>query len=591
MLLSLVRWLTYGLFFLGFSRTLNTRKRIEKAVFAVLILGCFESLYGLIQTYSGHDHIWWYKKTAYRGDVSGTYVNRNHFAGLMEMIMMLAAAYTAALAGGTEHREKPQVRKTYLRARLAQWLSGEQRFNKRAFVLFFGVVTGIGLIFSASRGGIIGAAGGLLCTGLFFVFRQGHRLKGLIILILFALISVYSLLIGAEYTAARFNSFDASMEVRFRYAQRALGFFRDYPLTGVGVGNFQYAYPKYQAAEDRKAGITYAHNDWVQFLGEAGLIGLLPLPGGHILLSLSIAEALEAEARPLCGLPGHCPLCGLCRHRHPLLGGFQPSHPGQLPHAQAVTAIGYSALHLERRTHRDITSFPLRTVPLRYKGVLLLVPLAALILWCGVLSVNHFLADAAHKDANISPSEANAPDPALFEAALEREPGNALYWFDWAESLRKARDRALRNPDLPAEERRSSQMRIIRALEEAVRLNPFMGEYHIRLGWECTWLWGEKDAWERWVPAADLSMERAAFFTGENNPYLHIMMGDYWLMRSKTVSPATTRWETFLAKARWHYLRNLSLETGSDQKRMRDHIRRNVWVHYPDESFVKRIME
>ncbi|MBN2123712.1 MAG: hypothetical protein JW821_05440, partial [Deltaproteobacteria bacterium] len=133
--MSLVRWVTYGLFFLGFSRTLNTRSRIEKAVFAILILGCFESLYGLIQTYSGHEHIWWYKKVVYRGDVTGTFVNRNHFAGLMEMVMMLAATYVAALAERRGRGERPQVRKTYFRARVAQWLSGEQRFNKRAFVL------------------------------------------------------------------------------------------------------------------------------------------------------------------------------------------------------------------------------------------------------------------------------------------------------------------------------------------------------------------------------------------------------------------------------------------------------------------------
>jgi hypothetical protein len=127
-------------------------------------------------------------------------------------------------------------------------------------------------------------------------------------------------------------------------------------------------------------------------------------------------------------------------------------------------------------------------------------------------------------------------------------------------------------------------------LEQAVRLNPFKGEPHIRLAWEYTYLWQGTDAAERWIPAADLSMERAGFFAGENNPYLHIMMGDYWLMRSKTVSPGGTQWESVLARARWHYRKNLSLETGNDRKRMLDHIRRNVWFHYPDEVFLKRMM-
>ncbi|MBN1103193.1 MAG: O-antigen ligase family protein, partial [Deltaproteobacteria bacterium] len=484
-LMSLVRWVAYGLFFLVFSRTLTTRKRIEKAIFAILILGCFESLYGLIQTFSGHEHIWWYNKTAYRGDVTGTYVNRNHFAGLMEMILMLAAAYTAALAGRPGHREKPQVRKTYLRARLAQWLSGEQHFNKRAFVLFLGVVTGIGLIFSASRGGMLGAAGGLLCAGLLFVFRQGHRLKGLIILVLFALISVYSLLIGAEYTASRFNYFESDMATRFRYAQRATGLFRDYSLTGAGIGNFQHAYPKYQAAEDRKVGILYAHNDWVQFLGEAGLIGVCLFVAGMLYFLFHTLRLWRSRRDPFAVCLGIAPFAAFAAVGIHSWSDFNLHIPANFLMLTAVTAIGYSALHLERRTHRDVSFFPLKSVPLRYKGLLLLVPLLALILWCGAVSVNHLLADSAHKDAKRSASEANhRPEPALFEAALVREPGNALYWYDWAESLRGARDRALRNPDLPAARRRTLQMEIVRALEEAVRLNPFREEYHIRLGWE-----------------------------------------------------------------------------------------------------------
>ena len=68
------------------------------------------------------------------------------------------------------------------------------------------------------------------------------------------------------------------------------------------------------------------------------------------------------------------------------------------------------------------------------------------------------------------------------------------------------------------------------------------------------------------------------------------MMGDYWLMRSKTVYPSNPLWQVALAKARWHYLKNLSLETGKDKERMRDYMAKTVWVHYPDVEFVKKIL-
>jgi len=102
--MSLVRMTVYGLFFLGLAQTITSTKRIRTAVLCILLLGSFEALYGMIQTFSGNEHIWWLKKLFYRGDVSGTYVNRNHFAGLMEIIIMLATVYVGVL---TERRKKP----------------------------------------------------------------------------------------------------------------------------------------------------------------------------------------------------------------------------------------------------------------------------------------------------------------------------------------------------------------------------------------------------------------------------------------------------------------------------------------------------
>jgi len=207
----------------------------------------------MIQTFSGNEHIWWVKKIHYRGDVTGTYVNRNHFAGLLEIIIMLATVYVGAL---TERRKKTPssfAQRSPLRARLARLLKGEAGFNKMVLVLFSAVVMGLGLLFSASRGAMLGAAGGLLCMGVLFVFRKGHRKKGAIVLFLFLLTSAYALRMGVEQPLERFRTFDASFEVRARYAQKAYELFEDFKLMGVGVGNFRYVYPKFQAPEDTKA--------------------------------------------------------------------------------------------------------------------------------------------------------------------------------------------------------------------------------------------------------------------------------------------------------------------------------------------------
>ena len=92
--MSLVRWIAYGLLFFGLLRCLHSRRRIERAVIVLLALGAFDALYGILQSSSGHGHVWWYKLGNVK-DVSGTYLNRNHFAGLMAMTISLAIAYAA----------------------------------------------------------------------------------------------------------------------------------------------------------------------------------------------------------------------------------------------------------------------------------------------------------------------------------------------------------------------------------------------------------------------------------------------------------------------------------------------------------------
>jgi hypothetical protein len=183
------------------------------------------------------------------------------------------------------------------------------------------------------------------------------------------------------------------------------------------------------------------------------------------------------------------------------------------------------------------------------------------------------------------------------EASLEQvrqaiawDPGEARYWWNLALQLRDARANKIKSTDWSDQDRKSLQMDILRALENAVSLNPLKEEYHLRLAWEYTYLWSDADARKQWMPAADLSMERAAYFAGTNNPYIHVMMGDYWLMRSKTVYPGNPLWAAALAKARWHYLRNLSVETGADRKRILDQIVNNIWVHYPDQEFINRTL-
>lgn len=591
--MSIIRWTVYCLFFLGLTQMLNSRKRIELTIFLILMTGCFEAIYGLMQTYSGYNHIWWYKKEVGLTDVTGTYINRNHFAGLMEMCLLLAAAYAAGLSERKRKTRDIKRSKSRLRARLSSFLSGEQRFNKRAFILFAGAVMGIGLVFSASRGGLISAAGGMLCMGLLFFFRKGLRQKGFVILFLFLIISTYALRIGVEHPVERFDHFGESFKTRARWAQNTLYLFGDYKLSGVGVGNFQYAYPKYQAGEDAKSFINYAHNDWAQFLAEGGIIGFCLLVAGISYYLYRIMSLWKKRRDPFAICLGIAPLAAMTAIAIHSYSDFNLHIPANFLMLSAIVAIGYSALHMEGRHGREKMLYRYHIIPLRYKGILVLLMILGFMAWVGSWTIRHFVAECyCHTVTHYSTLNRDQNPPLKeIQKAIGWDQGNAVYWSKMAWELTRIRDREMGDLAVTEEGRYRRQMEIISAFEGAAKMNPFISRHHLRLGLEYTMFWQKPDRRQRWLPAADIAMQRAAYFAGENQPYLHEGLGDYWIMRSKTIQPPNPVWYEAWEKAFWHYKEAGALRGEHEQKKMIERIKRHIRVYYPDETFIQRAIE
>jgi O-antigen ligase len=593
--MSIVRFIVYGLFFFGLIQALNSQKRIERLIFLLLAMGCFEALYGLIQAYSGSPQVLWFKSITDRNAATGTYVNRNHFAGFMEMGLILAVAFSAALS---EREKKPATEKGSFRTKISRLLSGEQLFNKRALILFAGIVMGIGLIFSASRGGMIAAAGGLLCMGILFMFKKTHRGKGLLILVLFLMIAGYSLYIGVEYPISRFDTFELGLEARLNYVKNTLKMFDDYRLTGVGVGNFQYAYPMYQSPGQHLMLLDFAHNDWVQFLAEAGIVGFLLLLVGMGYSVFKILRLWKKRSDPFAVSLGAGALGAIVAMALHSFSDFNLHIPANFLILLAIMAIGYSALHLERHHRRDRMNYRIRLLPLKFKGAFVLVIVLGLIGWSGYATIRHFVAEAYCNTVNNSTLNRDQEPPLEeIQGAIWWDSNNAEYWYKLALELGRVRsDQLISLADAEAhkagegnvtgESRPNMQLEIIRALETAVRLNPFQAKYHLQLGWEYTWMVDDPDYLKKWVPAADICMDRAAYFTGDKDPALQVSLGNYWVMRSKSFLPGQPEYETAWAKSIVHYRKAQVLKAKALQKEIRDF----VWMFYPDEEIVRQVI-
>jgi hypothetical protein len=99
-LISLSWWiffLSLLMFFLVLRKSFTLPNKLKLIVGIMLGIAAIESLYGLIQALVPNMGLLWvdYIKD-YEGDARGTFINRNHFAGLIEMVWPLGLGITLA---------------------------------------------------------------------------------------------------------------------------------------------------------------------------------------------------------------------------------------------------------------------------------------------------------------------------------------------------------------------------------------------------------------------------------------------------------------------------------------------------------------
>lgn len=581
--MSLIRWTAYGLFFFGLLQTLRTRRRIETAVLAILFTAAFDSLYGIMETYSRHHHVWWYLHATEKS-VHGTYINRNHFAGLMEMGMIMAAAYAGAYAADLARRRSSR-RRPDLRERILTFFSGDGIFTRRFLIIFMGAVMGVGLILSASRGGIMAGAGGLFILGTLLFLRREQRRKGKIILAIFLIVAFYSLPAGIDYVLDRFMVIDQGYEGRMLASQKTLDIYKDYRRSGVGVGNFPYAFPKYQDERQKMTSYEHGHNDWAQFLAEAGVAGMVVAAAAgtwFVFVYLRRWRRRRSTFAVCLGAGGIASLAAILIHS---IADFNLHLPANFLLLAATLAIGTAALHLDRlSTHQDVLLLPGTSLPLRGAGAVPLALLLGLILWNGQWVIRHYLAEIYCPTVpNMTLNLDWRPPPADIARAMSFDGGNAEYAFRMAMELTEIRNKEATRNGSATPAWAASHGPIIAALERSVRLNPFNAEAHKCLGWEYTYLNSDPDYGRIWLPAADLSMERATYMGGDwvMNPWLHIDLGNYWVMRSKAYGFDPPKQEDYWFRAMRHYHKALTL-TGN--KKILKDITGFIRGFYPEKA-------
>jgi O-antigen ligase len=244
----------------------NSRHQIKILVICVLILGALEGIYGLIQYLGDYDYIWQYSKEYYKGLATGTLINRNHYALLVNLCICTAIGYLY-------YRSSRLIRGHKLSWRL---ILAAPSAGKLALIAFWIVIMGLGVVFSMSRMGIAamiigGGAMAIACN----IAEAGKKASAVGMLIVFAVLGL-AVYIGVDAVLARYENIYIERESdkdRIALWRDAWKMIEKHPIFGQGLGTFQWTFPAYESVNP-DVPARYAHNDYLQALAEVGVVGL-----------------------------------------------------------------------------------------------------------------------------------------------------------------------------------------------------------------------------------------------------------------------------------------------------------------------------
>jgi O-antigen ligase len=225
---------------------------------ALAVLATVIAIAGTLQYFTSPQRIYWIFPVGPSVYAFGPFVYRNQFAALMELAIPIPLYL---LLSGRRHR----------------WA-----YSLMSAALFAAVIG------TASRAGVI-----LVALEALLIFVLAGR-RGLVsgrtlvftLTPVAALGLVMTLVVGFQNAWSRFHE-SSPYALRGKLAASTVEMIRSRPLTGYGLGAWATVYPEF-ATFDNGHYVNQAHNDWLQWTAEGGIIfglALASLAGGASILA------------------------------------------------------------------------------------------------------------------------------------------------------------------------------------------------------------------------------------------------------------------------------------------------------------------
>jgi O-antigen ligase len=238
-----LQYVSYGIVLLIGAESVREEAARKLFAFVMTAFGAFYSFFALAQELTSNGKIFWLHSPQFHGSIYGSYVNHDHYAGLMEMLVPIPFVLSMGhlLRGG-----------------------------KRALVGFCTVLMASTIFLSGSRGGMLAfVVEMVLFAALTLGKRQNPRIALGSMVVCFFILAMLVFL-GKGQVLGRLG--DLGPGIRLDITKDSMRMFFERPIGGWGLGTFPTVYPSFRSFYTNLF-VNEAHNDYAQLLVETGLIG------------------------------------------------------------------------------------------------------------------------------------------------------------------------------------------------------------------------------------------------------------------------------------------------------------------------------
>jgi len=264
------RLASYGAFYILTVQLLAKKELLKKTVGIVAVFSAALAFFGIVQHFLWNNKIYWIRELTMGGGPFGPYVNRNHYAGFIDMVLPLVVCLFI-------YYRPRYFFNVSLRDRAVEVFSNP-RTNQHVLLGFSAVLLATSVFLSLSKGGIIS-----LCLSMVFlagmIRNKAKEGKGWILVAFILTIVFYSAgWFGWDKIFSRFAALrdvqGGIAELRLGIWRDSLGLLKDFPVTGTGLGSYLRIYPRYRSISAEGI-VDHAHNDYLELISEGGGVAVL----------------------------------------------------------------------------------------------------------------------------------------------------------------------------------------------------------------------------------------------------------------------------------------------------------------------------